>query len=397
MSLPASSRRKKLGLVAEVTEGTTPTSPAFISIPAFENSFLNRTQTFQRSGLARSDRQPGANIGGTKDASGSITTPLVRETAAVKLLEGALGGTATTVALTVTGSFNGSGTFTRSAGNFLTDPVTSRLRVGDKVVISGTVSNNGNKTITAITSNTLVFASSTSESSVSTTFTASGNSTYVRQVIKAGTVRKSFSIEQQFPDLASPLYEVFVNCLVNTCTMNLPTEGEVTCEFGIVSIGSNGESTTRTSGATDTAQSGLTPCGASVSGTSITQDGSALSGGCISSLSIALANNRTPIKQVGSQLACSISEGAFTATLTMAIYKADNTQKAKLDAGTAFALEVIAANQTSDTQFIFSFGQLKYTAGPKSDTNSSVVESFTAEAEYSSTDDTSMYVSVVTL
>lgn len=166
----ASIARRRLALIAEVTRGTTPSTPAYDVIPAGEGAFFNNGRTFERSSIIRSDRMGGQQVGGVKSASGAIPMPVVKELAFRQLLESALSGawgSYVAGAAAISSTFSGS-TLTRAAGDFTADALANRFKVGDKVALDGTASQGGqlngavNSSITTLTlDSTSMFPSAT--------------------------------------------------------------------------------------------------------------------------------------------------------------------------------------------------------------------------------------------
>lgn len=437
---PASVSRVQIAIIAEITRGVTPASPAFRELPIHEGSFFQANRQFERSGIRRPNRQGGKQVGGAKDATGGLTLSLVNEDSVKDLLESAISGVLTQVTLT---GFNGtftSGTkiFTRAAGSFLTDPAANKLEVGDKVAINGSTSNettlNGGIdavvttivltsgaafnagpgaikienewiTYTSKTSNTLngckrgAFGTAPAAHANSvevipvreiTAITATdltfANDTVVTEGSFAATIlsnryRALAGTTRRFFSAAQRFTdlafgEFFTGQEINTLTLNIPTGGEVTIEANFVGVGFG---TVEPGGATYVVTKGRTPMAGSIPGTALLQDGASLPG--VREVSIQIDNSRAALFQVGSDSAFGVSEGDFDATLAMGIYLGDNVQAQKFQAGTRFSLMSKAKDQDDGHEAWFEFPRCVFQEAPKATDTNVVIQQATAYAE----------------
>lgn len=383
MSDGASGSRLRQSLIVETTRGTTPASPAYKVVPILPNSFLQANQTFERSGLVRADRQGGNQIGGTRNAGGTLRTPVLLEDAFDLLLRSALSSNFASISgITITGTFAATGkTFTRAAGSFITDALFNRIRVGDRVTISGTASNNGVKTVASVTATVLTFVETiTNESSISTTFAPN------RTRMLAGTSRVFFSCEEAYTDLS--LYKQFKGMEVNTWDCRLPTTGAAECDFNMLGTAFT---TGQAAGATYTALAGRTPCASSVDGTQLLINGT-VPDACVQSASFQANNNRSIKNQVGSRDACAVEEGDFDVTVNLGIYIVSLTNQTNYQNGTRFSLEIQTKDQQDGHRYIFVFPRLVFTAAPVGLDGNTLVENFTAFAEFDPTTACKMYI-----
>lgn len=242
------------------------------------------------------------------------------------------------------------------------------------------------RTITAISSTALTFGNDLviDEASISTTFT-----TNVR-VLVPGTTRAFYSVEQFFQD--KTLYEIYKGVEVNTWALNVPTSGELSCEFAV--LGTR-YATGQVAGSTYTATNNKTPMAGSVSGSQLLLNGSALST-CLESLSINVNNNRALKYGVGEQFACFVEEGIRQVDLSFAAYLVDLTLQGYFQAETRFALFFTSVSADGD-KYQFVLPRLVLTAAPKGQSGQTIVENYSASAEKDSTTGTSFYVREVTL
>ena len=137
--------------------------------------------------------------------------------------------------------------------------------------------------------------------------------TWATDVLKAGTTRRSFSIQRKFADLATPEYHTYTGCEVNSLALSVAPNSMVTATFGIVgknlSLG-----TSAITGSTFGADSGNSPFD-SFTG-SITEGGSSIA--TVTSIEMSLENGIEPLFSVGSQTTNrpSIGRSRLTGTLT---------------------------------------------------------------------------------
>lgn len=445
----ASNSRIKISIIPEVTRGTTPSNPAYKDLPIHESSFFQANRTFERSGILKSNRMGGKQVGGTKTAEGAVTLSLVMEDSIQDIFESALSGVFAAVTLAVSGSFDGTTKkFTRGSGDFTADPAANKLQVGDKVAVAGSASNqttlNGalnssdttitvtattafsnsgaakidnewitytgktGTTLTGVTRGAFGTAAASHSSGaavipvreitvISATELTFANDTVVteasfsatitsnRKRILAGITRKFFSAAQQFTDIN--LKEFFVGEELNTLTINVPTTGEVTMEAALIGVGFGD---VEPGGATYVATKGRTPMAGSVPGSSLLQDGSTLLG--VRDVTINIDNGRAAFFQVGSDSAYGVGEGDFDATIGLNIYLADAVQATKFRNGTRFSLLAKAKDQDDGHEYWFEFPRLVYQEAPKAPDNTVVIQQGSAFAEEDPTLQTKMIV-----
>lgn len=132
---PASTSRKRVCQVKEVTRGVTPANPQWKTLPILEDTNLDSAKSFERSAQIKSNRMGGQQIGGTQSVGGPVALPMKNDTSLKDLLESAFSGTFAAPTLTgvamayATNGTNASGTilFTLNPSN------------GDTVTINGVV------------------------------------------------------------------------------------------------------------------------------------------------------------------------------------------------------------------------------------------------------------------
>lgn len=444
MTVAASDKQTRFSLVAESTRGTTPSNPTFLVIPRLPSSMLNSVQTFERSNIIRSDRQGGKQVGGVKHTDGTIHMAVAREATFDALLESALSGAFGSLvsSAAITGSFAASGkTFTRAAGNFLTDTIANRLQIGDLVFLGG-ASVNGTTLGAAITdavttsitvtsgtplpttggvikidSEIIIYASRSGTTLSGCTRGAYGttaishlnNATVViaktianisalvltfneavidensititfattKKQLIAGVARKFFSMEDAALDIG--VYSTFKGMEVNNMNLNIPTSGECSAEFALIGVSCTRAQETGSPTYTDAANA--TPCAGSVQGARLLVDGAAFSAG-IESFTANITNSRAAKFTVGSSAAVDIEQGDFDVTMSFPVYFVSNANRAKFDAGTRFALVMEVRDQDNNHGYRFIAPKVVFTNGPSGVSGQTRVETMSAFCEY---------------
>jgi len=135
---PATSSRRRISQIVEVNLGVTPATGTWRSLPFMEGAALNQTQTFNRSGEIKSNRQGGRQVGGNIQVGGTLPVPLKYDDAILELLESALSGAFTIPAASGAGG-NTSGFAFNHVGVQASGTITlgSNPANGDTVVVNG--------------------------------------------------------------------------------------------------------------------------------------------------------------------------------------------------------------------------------------------------------------------
>lgn len=437
----ASSARVQIAIIAEVTRGVTPTTPAFRDLPIHEGSFFQANRQTARSGIKRPNRQGGKQVGGTKDAQGGITLSLVNEATIKDIMESSLSGVFTAVTLTgFSGTFTAGppGLFTRATGSFLTDPAANKILLGDKVAINGSASNettlagaidavvttivltsgtpfntgpgaakieNEWITFTSRTSNTLngcvrgafdtVAASHANLAEVipvrevtgiTATVLTFANDTVITETTFAATffdnrLRVQAGTTNKFFSCAQKFTDIAVNEFFTGEEINTLTVNIPTtgeCTLEANFVGV-GFGTTEPGSSTYVAVKGRTPMAGSVPGSALEQNGAALPG--VRDVSVQIDNGRAAFFQVGSESAFGVGEGDFDATIALGIYLSDGAQAALFQAGTRFSLLAKAKDQDDGHEAWFEFPRAVFQEAPKANDTNIVIQQATAYAE----------------
>jgi hypothetical protein len=176
-------------------------------------------------------------------------------------------------------------------------------------------------------------------------------------VLKAGTTRRSFTIERKFADLAAPEWHRNTGCEFNTIGLSVSPNAMVTATFGVVgkdlSIG-----TTALSGSSYSADSTNKPFD-SFTG-SIQEGGSAIA--TVTALEINLENGIEPLFAIGSQTTQRPSIGKSRLTGTCTTYFENSTLYNKFLNETESSMQLVLTDLDGNS-YTIDLPRLKYNSG----------------------------------
>lgn len=229
----ADGSRHSMRLVAEATYGTTPATPPFTPI-RHTGTTLGLSKESLQSEEIRNDRQIADFRHGARQVGGDISVELSCFSFDI-ILEALLGGTWTPVATTGAQSLSASvGGFARAAGSFITDGITN----GMVITSSGFASagNNGRFRVTTASALTLVVVPLDGQTMAIDVAAAARTLSSINAALKAGTTRRSFTVERFFGDIASvdKPYHRFTGVEFNTMQFAINANAMVTGTFGVV-------------------------------------------------------------------------------------------------------------------------------------------------------------------
>ena len=119
------------------------------------------------------------------------------------------------------------GTFTASAGSFLT----AGLRIGDVFRVTGSAGNtNKNFRIVGMTATTLTVYPAPATASAATTWGIAVQG----KKLTTGIEQRSFTVEQYYPDI--DVAETFLGCRIGEMQVSLPPTGMATVSFGMQGV-----------------------------------------------------------------------------------------------------------------------------------------------------------------
>ena len=181
--------------------------------------------------------------------------------------------------------------------------------------------------------------------------------TWAADVLKAGTTRRSFTIERKFADLTVPEWHRYTGCEFNTFSLSVSPNAIVTSTFGVIGKGL-ALATTAIAGSTYAAATVAQPFD-SFTG-SITEGGSAIA--VVTSIEFTLENGLEPLFAVGSKTTNRPSIGKSRLTGTMTTYFESKTLYEKYINETSSSI-LLTLVDLAGNQYIFDFSNVKYNSG----------------------------------
>lgn len=180
--------------------------------------------------------------------------------------------------------------------------------------------------------------------------------TWAANVLKAGTSRRSFTIERQFKNITVPEYHRFTGCEVNSLNLSITPDAIVTGTFGI--IGKDYViDTAIITGATYPAATTTAPFD-SFTGT-INEGGASI--GIVTSLEMTIENGLSPLFVIGSDVTERPSIGKSRVTGTVTAFFESKTLLEKFLNETASSIDITLTDGTSSIKF--DMNNIKYTGG----------------------------------
>lgn len=292
----------------------------------------------------------------------------------------------TTAIITVTAaSISGAtGTFTRSAGSYLTDG----FNIGDVVrwtgwLTTGVPNNNANMFITAITAlvmtvtrfDTIAIGAKAAGDSV--TCTVVGKKTLAPLT---GHTNDYFTVEEWYADLSKS--ELFTDCKINQIDIGLPATGNCTFSADIIGLG-------RTPGG---AQVLTAPTSATTTAVMTSSSGLVYANGVaignVTGASITINDNLSQGDAlVGTNSAIDIARGRIKVSGSFTALFSDTVLSALYDAETPISLIIVMMDNKNNplSDFLgFSMGRIKITSDAPDDGEKTIVRTYAFTAELNS-------------
>lgn len=373
-------------IIEESTYGTTPSNPQWLPLRLKSISLGLKKNTVESEEI-RSDRQIVDFRHGTHQVGGDIEVELAYDKNKW-LLEGALCGSAVPQRTTgVTSLAATATTFTRSAGSFVTDGFVT----GQVVIAAGfaTAGNNGRFRVTNVAAGTLTVTALDGQTMAIEA--AGGNEIIIseRATIKAGTTRKSYSIERIFDDQTGNKYHRYDGVEFSGLKISVTPDKIASVSLSTVGQGSSLGSAILSGATYQTAQT-TTPM---VAFNATIQEG----GGAIASvteISLTIENGHEARYVVGSTETLRPSIGRSKVSGQITVYFDDSTMLQKFIDETESSLSFELFDPVGNS-YAFTIGKLKYTGGqPDVKGEGPITLSMPFQALYNSADATAIKVEV---
>jgi hypothetical protein len=247
------------------------------------------------------------------------------------------------------------------------------LAVGQWVKVGGSVAgeqfataaNNGWARIAAIAANALTLENLPVGWGVDAA-AAKTITVWIGDYIRNGTTEQTWSVEQQYPDLVVPEYDVLVGMAIDQMALNFKQSDIV--EGSVTFLGSDGSnSTARVAGATDIAAptNDVLNTGANIG--AVRDNGTSLTGpSAVTSLDLTITNSLRRRGGLGSAASQDVGSGTFRLNGKMTAYYASNAIRAKLLGGTSSSLDMRLVDPTAPNNkrgYLIDIPKIKYSEG----------------------------------
>lgn len=253
----ADGSQHRLQFIAESTEGTTPTSPSFVDFR--HNGFTDR---LAKDELVSENLDAGRQYKfvrhGNKQVGGTIPFELAygaHDTAIEATLGGTWSSQVDTGAITIDVAPSGSSaTFTRSSGDFTSDPIAA----GDIITVSGFADDGANgRFVTTNVTSTVVTATPLEGQTVPTESGGGDEQIIVEATLENGVTRRSFSFEDYYSDIDQYAYLTGMN--FSSMALSIAPNAIVSGTFSLIGKDLEPLTGTQKSGATNGAATSTEP------------------------------------------------------------------------------------------------------------------------------------------
>jgi hypothetical protein len=185
-------------------------------------------------------------------------------------------------------------------------------------------------------------------------------STFTTNVLKVGTTRKSFTVEEQALDITQ--FRVYTGLIIDKADITIPASGIVTAKFDVIAKDQSALSgTTIDSDATYTAPAVKPPFTDNGTAGFVKEGGAAV--GYVTNLTFTVDNGHTKNYAVGTNVIRDVTPGMAKVTGTVTVFFEDAVMYNKFINGTASSIDVKLDDGTN--QLEFAFPNVKYTGATK--------------------------------
>lgn len=184
--------------------------------------------------------------------------------------------------------------------------------------------------------------------------------TWTADVLKNGTVLRSYTIQKHFQDPTTPFYKNYTGMRLGGFDLNMQTGQIVSGKFTTMGLGAATD-TAQIAGATFPAISTTEVLNAVSNITDISEDG-VTSTNFFNKLTLTLNNNLRAQRAIGSLPSIGIGLGSLDITGSLDLFLQDKTLVDKYLAGTYFALAVTLADAATN-QYVITLPKVKFETG----------------------------------
>jgi len=181
--------------------------------------------------------------------------------------------------------------------------------------------------------------------------------TWAADILKAGTTRRSFTMQRKFADLDTAEFHTYTGCEINSMAISVSPNAMVGCTFGVVGKDLS-LATSAITGSTFGSDVGNTPFD-SFTG-SISEGGSSIA--TVTSIEFTLENGIEPLFSVGSQVTSRPSIGRSRVTGTLTTYFDSKALYEKFINETSSSI-TLTLTDLDGNDYEFDFSNVKYNSG----------------------------------
>jgi hypothetical protein len=343
--------------VAEVTLGVTPTTPALTKMNVVSSSIDAQISTTVSNQISATGDE--ADIIQTEGSTSGDIAIEWQYAAYDDFIASAVRNTWST-AVSVTGTDISAAATDNSINSVGAAFSTTNILPGHWVVAEGftggNIANNGvpMRVVSVTTSKIVVSGVTLVDDAAGESITVKGKS------IRNGTTRKSFTIEKEFPDLATTFVS-HKGMVANTMNISAAVGSIVTGSFGFNGMTTTYAATTVGTGTEIAAVSNEVFSPVSSIGT-IYENGTALAGTCIRSINLTTTSNTRNNQCLGSMYPSAINLGTINVSGTLEIYFNSTTLLDKFINATATSL-AFWFDDAAGNHFVVDMPQVKFTTG----------------------------------
>lgn len=362
--------RTQIAYVAESTFGQTPVSPDMQEFEITGESLGFNIDSIS-SNTIRADRNIKDLIQTGAESSGDLNFEL-SFSSADDFLAGALFNDWTT-AVSISATDISASDADNSINAATTDFVAQNIVEGQWIKLDGftNAANNGYGRVESVTAGKVVLSGITLVNE-----TAGNTVTVDGQMLRNGTIRKSFTVEKRFLDIDE--YFTFSGMIIGGASFNIAANEILTGSFSFLGTAANNATTSIANSVT---QAPDTEVLNAVTNFSSLREGGTVTNDTISSISLSINNNLRGLSGVGTLGHVDVGAGTFEVTGSLSVYFADGTLFNKYLNNVETSIDFQVTDMDGNT-YIFTLARVKLSNGTvvAGGVNSDVVAEFDFQA-----------------
>ncbi len=353
----ANAAQQALTYILEATYGATPSpTPAFLNLRQIANT-LNLTRNALVSAEQRSDAQIPFVRMGMNNAAGGIDFELshlaLKDWVRAFLRYDTTGGSFQSTANTDTLFVNATSKITRTSGSFVSDGALVNMKI--RVTGAGESANNTVFTVTVVTALEITVSESLVQEAASAAVKIQG------EYAENGVTDSSFSVERQWTDLVTPLYDLFTGVVPVEMSISAQPDSMITGSFTTIA-----QAMATSTGTEDASTDDINTAEAVDSFTGTLEEGGAASA-IVTAFDMTATWNAAGTPVIGSSQIQSVETGRLNVTGTISAYFQDAVLLNKFLNETESSLRLAFQDAASPAnEFNLFIPALKYTGADRS-------------------------------